>query len=244
MKENKYDDPSFFEQYNKMARSEFGLDGAGEWYILKTMLPPFEGKTVLDLGCGFGWHCRYAIENGAKSVIGVDISEKMLQKAKVINNLPGIEYLQKPVEEIDFPPNTFDIVLSSLTFHYIHSFEEICRKIYHYLRPGGSFIFSVEHPVFTAYGNQDWIYDEKGNCMHWPVDNYFIEGRRETVFLGEHIVKYHKTLTTYLNNLLKCNFRIKEVIEPQPDDAMLREIEGMKDEIRRPMMLLISTIKE
>lgn len=64
MKENKYDDEKFFSQYSRMSRSVDGLKGAGEWHVLKTMLPDFKGKRVLDLGCGFGWHCVYAVEQG------------------------------------------------------------------------------------------------------------------------------------------------------------------------------------
>ena len=71
MKENKYDNPSFFDQYEKMLRSQIGLEGAGEWHTLKKMLPDFQGKNILDLGCGFGWHCRYAMENGAESFLGL-----------------------------------------------------------------------------------------------------------------------------------------------------------------------------
>ena len=66
MKENKYDDPAFFNQYKSMARSQGGLAAAGEWHELKKLLPDFNGKRVLDLGCGFGWHCRYAVEHGAR----------------------------------------------------------------------------------------------------------------------------------------------------------------------------------
>lgn len=243
MKENKYDDLAFFEQYNKMNRSQKGLEGAGEWYALKKMLPDFTDKIVLDLGCGFGWHCRYAIENGAKSVTGVDISEKMLEKAKEVNNLPGIEYLQKALEDVDYQAKEFDIILSSLTFHYIESFDRISQRIYKWLKLKGIFIFSVEHPIFTAFGNQDWIYSKNGEKLYWPIDNYFIEGKREAVFLGEKVVKYHKTLTTYLNNLLKQGFKIKEIIEPKPSEKSLNEFPDMKDELRRPMMLLISVEK-
>lgn len=243
MKENKYDDPVFFEQYSKMARSEKGLNEAGEWYILKQMLPELEGKEMLDLGCGYGWHCRHAIEQGARSVVGIDISEKMLDKARKINNLPGIEYIRKPVEEVECADNKFDIVLSSLTFHYIESFETICENVFRWLKPGGNFIFSVEHPVFTAAGKQEWIYDPDGNRDHWPVDNYFYEGRREAIFLGEKIIKYHHTLTGYLNGLLKQGFIIKEIIEPQPQPDMINRFGEMKDEMRRPMMLLISAVK-
>lgn len=243
MKENKYDNASFFEQYNKMLRSQQGLQGAGEWYILKNMLPDFIDKDVLDLGCGFGWHCRYAIENGAKSVIGIDLSEKMLEKAREINNMEGIEYVRKALEDVEYPAEKFDVILSSLTFHYIESFDLITEKIYKWLKPKGHFVFSVEHPVFTAEGTQDWAYGTDGEKQHWPVDNYFIEGKRNTTFLGENVVKYHRTLTSYLNALLKQGFKIKEVIEAEPSEEMLKEFSEMKEELRRPMMLLISVEK-
>ena len=55
MKENKYDDPVFFEKYSQMSRSQEGLAGAGEWETLHSMLPDFAEKHVLDLGCGYGW---------------------------------------------------------------------------------------------------------------------------------------------------------------------------------------------
>lgn len=243
MKENKYDDKIFFEKYSNMDRSKKGLAGAGEWYELKKMLPDFSGKRVLDLGCGFGWHCKYAVENGAVSVTGIDISENMLREAEKRNKSERIKYIRMPIEDIDFPQNSFDIVISSLVFHYVKSFDEICKKVNHSLVPKGNFVFSVEHPVFTAQGSQDWCYDKNGNIAHWPVDNYYTEGIREAVFLGERVIKYHKTLTTYLNTLLKNGFEIKEVVEAQPSDEMLKTIPEMKDELRRPMMLLISAEK-
>ena len=59
MKENKYDDEQFFKKYSEMDRSLKGLQGAGEWPALEKLLPDFEHKRVLDLGCGYGWHCIY-----------------------------------------------------------------------------------------------------------------------------------------------------------------------------------------
>ncbi|MGL4449964.1 MAG: hypothetical protein ACRDD2_00770 [Sarcina sp.] len=75
------------------------------------------------------------------------------------------------------------------------------------------------------------------------MDNYFVEGKRESDFLGEKVIKYHKTLTTYINGLLKAEFIINKVIEPTPTEKMIKEIIEMKDELRRPMMLLISAKK-
>lgn len=243
MKENKYDDPQFFEQYSQMQRSVKGLEGAGEWHVLQKMLPDFIGKRVLDLGCGFGWHCRYAIEQGAAAVTGIDISEKMLQEARRLTDSPNVEYIQMPVEDIDYPTGSFDVVISSLAFHYIESFDTIFRKVSHCLSAGGDFVFSAEHPVFTAYGTQDWYYDKEGKRLHWPVDNYFREGTRKASFLGEDVMKYHKTVTTYISELLGSGFQITGFSEPEPDERLLQENPEYGDELRRPIFLIISAKK-
>lgn len=244
MKQNKYDNNEFFEKYSNMDRSKKGLEGAGEWETLKKILPDFEKKRVLDLGCGFGWHCQYAMDNGALSAVGIDISEKMLKEAERKNKYENVKYICESIEDIDFPADTFDVVLSSLAFHYIVSFDDIVKKVKKSLIRGGDFVFSAEHPVFTAYGTQDWIYDKDGKILHFPVDNYFIEGKRRAVFLGEEVIKYHKTLTTYLNILIRYGFEITGIEEPQPSKHMIDTIPGMEDELRRPMMLIISAKKK
>lgn len=239
MKQNKYDDSVFFSEYENMPRSTKGLNGAGEWPVLKALLPEFKNKSVLDLGCGFGWHCRYAREQQACSVIGVDISEKMLQKAHEMTSDPSISYINMPIEDINFPDSQFDIIISSLAFHYIKSFEAICKKTYRFLKPGGSLVFSVEHPIFTSRNEQDWYYDSQGNRLHWPVDNYQTEGVRNTTFLTENVIKYHRTFSTYINDLIHAGFKINAVKEPMATEEMVKNVPEMKDENRRPMFLII-----
>ena len=162
MKQNKYDDPNFFNKYSQMPRSTGGLESAGEWHILKNMLPNFENKNVLDLGCGFGCHCRYAAQNNAASILGIDISNKMLEKAISQTNDKKIRYECNSMEDVDLPSNKFDVVISSLAFHYVKDFNDICKKIYNSMTYNGDFIFSVEHPIFTANNEQDWYYNENG----------------------------------------------------------------------------------
>ena len=94
MKGNKYDDLLFFQKYSQMEHSKSRLSGAGEWHELKKLLPDFSGKTVLDLGCGYGWHCKYAAAHGAAHVLGTDILQKMLETAQKRN--PGASMLRKP----------------------------------------------------------------------------------------------------------------------------------------------------
>ena len=59
-------------------------------------------RSVLDLGCGYGWHCRYFAENGASRVLGIDLSERMLAEARSRANPPAIEYRRAAMEESGF----------------------------------------------------------------------------------------------------------------------------------------------
>lgn len=78
-----YDNEEFFNNYSHMPRSEGGLAAAGEWWQLSRLLPgDMSGMSVLDVGCGYGWHCKYAAGRGAEYVLGFDPSEKMLAEAK------------------------------------------------------------------------------------------------------------------------------------------------------------------
>ncbi|KIO76590.1 SAM-dependent methyltransferase [Pedobacter lusitanus] len=243
MKQNKYDDPDFFDNYSQMPRSTGGLNAAGEWQVFKALLPELKDKKILDLGCGFGWHCRYAREQHAQSVIGVDLSENMLKRAKESSDDAAIEYLQLAIEDIDFAAEQFDVVISSLAFHYVEDFAAVCKKVNHALKPGGSFVFSAEHPVFTSLASQDWYYDENGNRLHWPVDGYQNEGQRVARFLDNDVIKYHRTLETHINTIIDAGFRITKISEPQPSKEVLEEYPEMKDETRRPIFLLIAAVK-
>lgn len=243
MKENRYDDEKFFKKYGEMNRSIHGLQGAGEWHDLQKLLPDFQGKKVLDLGCGYGWHCQYAVEYQAQYVLGIDISKRMLEVAKQRHSHAHIKYRQIAMEDLELDSESFDVVLSSLAFHYVRNYDCLISQISKWIKKGGDFVFSVEHPVFTAYGTQDWYYDENGNILHFPVDHYYEEGQREAIFLGEKVVKYHRTLTTYLETLINYGFSIEHVVEAKPPLEMM-DLDGMKDEMRRPMMLLIAAKKK
>lgn len=240
---NEYDNPMFFEEYAKMSRSKDGLSAAGEWHQLKPLFPPLQGKTVLDLGCGYGWHCKFAAEQGAVHILGLDLSRKMIEEARKRNRAKTIEYRICGIEDYEYPEIMWDCVVSNLALHYIEDIETIFKQVYQTLKPGGVFIFNMEHPVFTAGIRQDWIYAEDGKPQYWPIDNYFIPGKRSMRFLGCDVVKQHHTLTQILMGLLNHGFELKAVQEAQPPEEMMN-IPGMEDELRRPMMLLVKAEKK
>ena len=238
-----YDNEDFFSAYAQMPRSREGLKAAGEWHQLQTLFPPLKGKNVLDLGCGYGWHCRYCVQNGASHVLGIDASEKMIGQALKRNADQVIEYRVCSIENYDFPKDQWDFVISNLVLHYVENLDEVFRKVHRTLKTNGTFVFNIEHPVFTSGVNQEWIYDDKKQPKYWPVDNYFFSGARQTRFLNQTIVKQHHTLTQILMGLINNDFRLDAVIEAQPPTDML-DIAGMQDELRRPMMLLVKASKK
>ncbi|MFP5229990.1 MAG: class I SAM-dependent methyltransferase [Acidobacteriota bacterium] len=223
-----------------MPRSAAGLDAAGEWPALRAMLPDLRDRRILDLGCGFGWHCRYAREQGAGRVVGVDLSEKMLARARAETHDPAIEYRRQAIEDINFPAGSFDVVISSLALHYIERVDRVCQRVHDCLVSGGAFVLSVEHPVFTALEFQDWHYGADGKPQHWPVDRYADQGPRRTRWLTEGVIKYHRTVSAWINTLLECGFTLRRVEEPAPTADALTERPEWIDERRRPMFLLMA----
>lgn len=240
---NIYDNKKFFEEYSEMDRSIRGLEGAGEWESLQGLLPELRGIKMLDLGSGYGWHSLYAAEKGAKSVLGIDSSEKMLNVAKSKNSFKNVDFENIDINNISTINDSFDLVLSSLALHYIKDFDKVTKDVYSLLKPGSDFIFSVEHPIFTADGSEQWVLDDNGSIEHFPVDNYFDESERTTNFWDTPVIKYHRTLETYVETLIKNGFSIQHLIEPTPPESMMN-IPGMRDELRRPMMLILSAKKK
>lgn len=162
----------------------------------------------------------------------------MIEEAKRRNADNRITYQTGSLEDYEYPTETWDCVVSNLALHYIEDLEPVFTSVYRTLKKGGTFLFNIEHPVFTAGVNQDWICDEKGKALYWPVDGYFYPGERKTHFLGCEVLKYHHTLTQIMNGLIRCGFVIEMVVEAEPPEEMM-DLPGMKDEMRRPMMLMI-----
>lgn len=239
MAQNIYDQPEFFAGYSRLGRSIEGLDGAAEWPALRAMLPEVGGLRIVDLGCGFGWFCRWAHEHGASHVLGLDLSEKMLARARAAGPDTGITYERADLDQLSLPPGGFDLAYSSLALHYAEDVARLFRTVHQALSPGGHFVFSTEHPIYMAPTRPGWVVDEKGRRT-WPVDRYLVEGPRETDWLAKGVVKHHRTIGTTLNALIKSGFTIKHVEEFRPTDAQVAAKPELAEELERPMFLLVS----
>ncbi len=239
--QNIYDDEAFLAGYSTLDRSVHGLDGALEWPTIRSMLPSMDDLRVLDLGCGFGWFCRWAATQGARSVVGVDVSEKMLEQAAADTKSAAINYRRLDLDSMlvsDLDDPTFDLVYSSLTLHYLTDLPRLFATVAALLPSGGHFVFSAEHPIFTASRNPGFI--ENDGSRTWPVDNYMNEGVRTTNWFADGVRKQHRTIAGYLNALLAAGFTLTRLEEFGPTEQQVADDPRWVDERHRPNFLLVA----
>ena len=241
--QNIYDNPAFFEGYSHLDRSVEGLAGAAEWPSLQALLPPMDGLKVVDLGCGYGWFCRWAREQGATTVLGLDVSEMMLGRAIASTPDPAITYARADLEKLDLPEAAFDLAYSSLALHYVEDLSGLLGTVHRALVPGASMVFSIEHPIYMAPTNPGWVIDAQGRKT-WPVDSYQIEGPRITNWLAKGVIKQHRTIGTLLNLLIRTGFAIAHVQEWGPTDEQVAERPEWVEEKERPMILLVAAQRQ
>jgi 2-polyprenyl-3-methyl-5-hydroxy-6-metoxy-1,4-benzoquinol methylase len=231
--QNVYDDPRFFAGYSGMARFGAGWSGAVEQPHFLALLPALAGLRVLDLGCGAGQLARHVAEAGAAEVTAVDVSERMLAVARADFAHPRVTHRRLSIEEAEFPAGRFDLVVSSLAFHYVRDYAGLAERIAGWLAPSGVLVFSTEHPIYTARAETD----------ERTLDRYADEGPRERTWFVEGVRRYHRTVATLLNGLIDAGLRVERVVEPFHTEAWLREHPEHAIERDRPIFLLLRADK-
>ena len=242
--QNIYDNQTFFDGYKKLRDNASAANEQVEKPALFSLSPDLYGKTVLDIGSGYGENCLEFSNLGAKKVVGLDISEKMIEVAKAENTAPNINYINISMTELHNLDEKFDVIFSSLAVHYIEDFSKLTSDIYNLLNDGGCFIFSQEHPLTTALTTQNyWTQNTDGESIHYNLSTYALEGERKVRWIVDNVIKYHRTMSNILNSLSNSGFIIDRVLEPVPDDTIMEKYPRYKKSIHKPDFLLVRVKK-
>lgn len=249
MKQNIYDNDIFFEGYHEMRTTKKGTSANDliEIPTIRSMLPDLTGKKVLDLGCGYGENAKFFIEKGASYVLGTDISTNMIDIANKENYFDNVEFKVLAMEDISNLDEKFDVVISSLAVHYVEDYEKLLTDIYNLLNDGGMFIYSQEHPIQTGTilnkecNGSDNIY--LGDKQYYLVSDYNRNGKRIVNWNNCDVVKYHRNFSYIINTIIKTNFEIDEIIEPIPNDEILKVKPKYENQFNRPYFLFIKMSK-
>jgi SAM-dependent methyltransferase len=244
--QNIYDNQEFYEKYKEMRSSPQELNQVLEQPAIKSLLPSCKHASILELGCGNGQFCSYLINQGADKVIGIDVSKNMLQDAAQYITDHRITLTESSIEEFEFGYEQYDIVVSSLAFHYINDLDAVFNKIRTCLKEKGYLVFSMEHPIITcSHGiHPGWHKNDEGKKLYWPVDAYSYEGIRESYWFVEGVIRYHRQFSTIMNNLVNNGFVIERVLEPHAIEQAETERPFLLEERRRPSFLAIKARKK
>lgn len=236
-KQNIYDNEIFYENFKKIRNSDVNFNDIIETPILLEMLPDLYDKSILDIGCGMGQHAKQYSEKGAKSILGIDISCRMLKYARENFYANNITYRQMAMEDIGSLNQKFDLVTSSLVFDYAENFDELMRSIYGIMTDDAVFVFSMSHPMATAYDGQYPRYTSSmsGERLYANINNYFVEGKREITWAVDNYELYHRTFSSIINSILSAGFLIEECRESQiSNDLRNRYPEMFGGTVHRP----------
>lgn len=242
--QNIYDNEVFFDGYRKLRDNPSSANNLVEKPALFSLCPDLTGKKVLDLGCGYGENCREFSKLGASKVVGIDISEKMLNIAENENKSKNVSFIKMSMSDLSPLEDTFNIVFSSLAVHYVENFDQLLTEIYRLLDANGLFIFSQEHPFTTALLKEPrWSKDSEGNILHYNLTDYSIPGIRKTSWFVDGVIKYHRSFSSIVNAFYNAGFTIEKMLEPVPSAEIMAQYPSYKKCNHKPDFLLIRARK-
>lgn len=239
MSRNVFDNPSFFSKYMEL-RKDYNHNDLLEHPGMCSLLPALKGKSVIDLGCGYGSYAHEFLDRGASSYLGIDSSENMIRRAMEDNGGEGIEYLRLNLDDLSSLSGSFDLAYSSLVFHYIEDFDRLLKNINGLLNPGGILLFSQMHPFVTASPSYNGYFEGD----YFAFTSYPEEGRREGRWFKEKVVSYHRRLSSIINSISNNGFFIERILEPVPSDDAIRELPSLEKDLVRPTFLIVRARKD
>lgn len=193
------------------------------------------GLDIIDLGCGTAAFGREALEAGARSYLGIEVSERMADLAR--HNLEGLagRVDHQAIEEWSAEAAGADLVTSRLALNYVEDLDGVFRQVRKALRPSGRLVVSVEHPVITS----SFASLADGRRTSWLVDDYFRTGARPHQWLGREVVKYHHTLNDWLDLIENSGLRLERLRESHPARENFQSEQEYERRLRIPLFLFL-----
>ena len=217
-----------------------GADAEYEEQILPMAAAYLDGfGEVLDIGTGEGQLARLAARGGATRVIGLDPTDHQVLEATRRGGGPA--YLRAGAAELPFHDGSFDAVVACLVFEHIEAVDEAIHEVSRVLRPGGRFLFFLNHPLLQTPGS-GWIDDQVLDPpeQYWRIGPYLIEDSSlEEVEKGVFIPFIHRPLSRYVNLVIESGMHLVRMEEPAPPPGFIARAEEYADAATIPRLLFL-----
>lgn len=201
-------------------------DENGLWHILlsrfkEILRDRLKGARICDIACGEGYLSRFLGQLGPQEVIGIDLSDALIDVATRRKNVSNLSYRVDDAQNLrTFSDASIDIAVSQLAIMDIPDHRALFRSVRRVLKAGGVFVFSLLHPCFEtpfhAPEESQFLLDADGNPMAFVVRRYAKEGFWQSGGTGVrgHMGAYHRKLCTLINDLLAEGFLLEKLDEP------------------------------
>ena len=194
---------------------------------------------VLDVGTGEGQLARVA--TGARRVVGVDPARAQLEVARRRGD--GPRYVRAEAAALPFPGGCFDAVLACLVFEHIEAVDEAIAEVGRVLRPGGRFLFFLNHPLLQT-PDSGWIDDRILDEQYWRIGPYLVEDNSlQEVDKDVFIPFVHRPLSRYVNAMADAGMFVRRMEEPAPPPGFLARAEEYVAAATIPRLLFLRAEK-
>ncbi|MFD8823702.1 class I SAM-dependent methyltransferase [Streptomyces sp. NPDC059605] len=203
--------------------------------VLLRMLGDLRGRSVLDAGCGQGYFSRMLAGRGAR-VTAVEPTDAMLGYAREREEVlrQGIRYVQADLARLPERIGGFDAVVCSMVLASVPDWKPAMRACVRAVRPGGLFVFSVNHPAF-----EQLLTTWRTHGAH-RSDRYLEEYEIPQPYASD----FHRPLSAYLNELASLGCRLRELAEPGLDPGAAEEARpttpGIESYVHLPNFLIVA----
>jgi len=126
---------------------------------------------ILDLGCGNGngtFRLRKSI-NESGFIYGLDLTEKMITKAKANNTFDNVDFIKGDIHSLPFNKNYFNAIISNCVINHSLNKKQVFSEIYRVLKPGGYFligdVMAVEELPESVHNDPKAIADCYGGAI-------------------------------------------------------------------------------
>lgn len=208
---------------------------------ISKMLGDVSGKIILDAGCGNGYWVRRLAQK-AEKVIGIDSSVELINDAKSAKNLSNTEYYTADLlESIDLPDFHFDIILSSMVFHYLGNVENAVVEFKRMLKPNGRVVIAIQHPIYQYHFRVQNKTGGASGSFSNPVGYFDRKIVEQTILSGKTIIKiYNRPLSDYIKPFLQRGFTLVDFTEPEYTDELLSKVPRYKEVSEMPRVAIFS----
>jgi SAM-dependent methyltransferase len=172
-------------------------------------------ERILEVGTGEGQVARAMAAAGA-TVVGLDPTRNQIDEASRRGG--GPTYLRSGAERLPFPAGSFDAVVCCLVFEHIDAVDEALAEVARVLRPGGRFVFCLNHPLLQTPGS-GWIDDQMIDPpeQYWRIGPYLVEQAVVEEVEKDVFIRFvHRPLSRYINTMADHGLMLERLLEPAP----------------------------